>query len=210
MRAHFGLPSVSSEDHMGVSANAKAPISVQFEIPYFTVSGIQVRYLKVRLRTHAPQAQALAQGPAGRDWKRGRGRRHVLSLLSLPLWHGISPATLFVLPPPLSFRSLRRAAIRRCRGCATSRRTETTKSECHNRTEHTALCRLRPSHTRTQFALHRLCPTLPSRSRRLTFSASRPLISSPVPSPAPPIRLSHHPPPLFFAYISDVSTSSSS
>ena len=47
MRAHFGLPSVSSEDHMGVSANAKAPISVQFEIPYFTVSGIQVRYLKI-------------------------------------------------------------------------------------------------------------------------------------------------------------------
>jgi AP-1 complex subunit mu len=25
----------------------KPPISVQFEIPYFTVSGIQVRYLKV-------------------------------------------------------------------------------------------------------------------------------------------------------------------
>lgn len=47
MRAHFGLPSVSSEDYMGVSANAKAPISVQFEIPYFTVSGIQVRYLKI-------------------------------------------------------------------------------------------------------------------------------------------------------------------
>ena len=25
----------------------KAPISVRFEIPYFTVSGIQVRYLKI-------------------------------------------------------------------------------------------------------------------------------------------------------------------
>src|ERR1700722_18372567 len=47
MRAHFGLPSVSAEEHAGVSANAKAPIQVQFEIPYFTVSGIQVRYLKI-------------------------------------------------------------------------------------------------------------------------------------------------------------------
>jgi len=47
MRAHFGLPSVSSEEHLGQSANAKAPIQVQFEIPYFTVSGIQVRYLKI-------------------------------------------------------------------------------------------------------------------------------------------------------------------
>ena len=38
MRAHFGLPSVSSED-----AEERPPISVSFEIPYFTVSGIQVR-----------------------------------------------------------------------------------------------------------------------------------------------------------------------
>ncbi|XP_013404182.1 AP-1 complex subunit mu-1-like, partial [Lingula anatina] len=42
MRAHFGLPSVESEDSEG-----KPPISVKFEIPYFTVSGIQVRYLKI-------------------------------------------------------------------------------------------------------------------------------------------------------------------
>lgn len=43
MRAHFGLPSVGSEepDHW------RAPIEVKFEIPYFTVSGIQVRYLKI-------------------------------------------------------------------------------------------------------------------------------------------------------------------
>lgn len=69
MRAHFGLPSVSSEDHMGVSANAKAPISVQFEIPYFTVSGIQVRYLKVRLRTplHALHAHARMRMAAPTD-----------------------------------------------------------------------------------------------------------------------------------------------
>jgi len=43
MRAHFGLPSVEQDD----SDSWKAPISVKFEIPYFTVSGIQVRYLKI-------------------------------------------------------------------------------------------------------------------------------------------------------------------
>ena len=43
MRAHFGLPSVTGEENSA----AKAPISVKFEIPYFTVSGIQVRYLKI-------------------------------------------------------------------------------------------------------------------------------------------------------------------
>mmetsp|Transcript_14199 Transcript_14199/g.46354 ORF Transcript_14199/g.46354 Transcript_14199/m.46354 type:complete len:425 (+) Transcript_14199:142-1416(+) len=43
MRAHFGLPSVSSDD----PDHWKAPIQVNFEIPYFTISGIQVRYLKI-------------------------------------------------------------------------------------------------------------------------------------------------------------------
>jgi len=42
MRAHFGLPSISDEDPA-----SKPPINVKFEIPYFTVSGIQVRYLKI-------------------------------------------------------------------------------------------------------------------------------------------------------------------
>ena len=37
MRAHFGLPSVETEDQEG-----RPPISIKFEIPYFTVSGIQV------------------------------------------------------------------------------------------------------------------------------------------------------------------------
>lgn len=37
MRAHFGLPSVTSED-----AEGRPPIHVHFEIPYFTVSGVQV------------------------------------------------------------------------------------------------------------------------------------------------------------------------
>ena len=37
MRAHFGMPSVESDELEG-----KRPITVSFEIPYFTVSGIQV------------------------------------------------------------------------------------------------------------------------------------------------------------------------
>jgi len=44
MRAHFGLPSIKAS---GVTKKWKAPIKVAFEIPYFTVSGIQVRYLKI-------------------------------------------------------------------------------------------------------------------------------------------------------------------
>jgi len=52
MRAHFGLPSISAADvdpeGSKKGENAwKKPISVNFEIPYFTVSGIQVRYLKI-------------------------------------------------------------------------------------------------------------------------------------------------------------------
>ncbi|TRY66693.1 hypothetical protein DNTS_011623 [Danionella cerebrum] len=42
MRAHFGLPSIENEELDG-----KPPITVKFEIPYFTVSGIQVRYMKI-------------------------------------------------------------------------------------------------------------------------------------------------------------------
>ncbi|NXR40449.1 AP1M2 protein, partial [Zosterops hypoxanthus] len=37
LRAHFGLPSVEKEEEEG-----RPPIAVRFEIPYFTVSGIQV------------------------------------------------------------------------------------------------------------------------------------------------------------------------
>ena len=39
MRAHFGLPSVSNEE----DKKDKLPITVKFEIPYFTVSGIRAR-----------------------------------------------------------------------------------------------------------------------------------------------------------------------
>lgn len=43
MRAHFELPSVESEE-----LESKRPITVNFEIPYFTVSGIQVgRYIHI-------------------------------------------------------------------------------------------------------------------------------------------------------------------
>ncbi|KAG5602273.1 hypothetical protein H5410_033643 [Solanum commersonii] len=44
LRAEFRLPSVISED---TPPDRKASIHVKFEIPYFTVSGIQVRYLKI-------------------------------------------------------------------------------------------------------------------------------------------------------------------
>jgi len=52
MRAHFGLPSISASDvdksiNKKTDDSWKAPIAVKFEIPYFTVSGIQVRYLKI-------------------------------------------------------------------------------------------------------------------------------------------------------------------
>lgn len=46
MRAHFGLPSVMGDEAEANKWKKKA-IQVKFEIPYFTVSGIQVRYLKV-------------------------------------------------------------------------------------------------------------------------------------------------------------------
>jgi len=42
IKAHFGLPSVAGDLNEG-----KPPINVKFEIPYFTTSGIQVRYLKI-------------------------------------------------------------------------------------------------------------------------------------------------------------------
>lgn len=44
MKAQFGLPSITGDN---ANIPMKAPISVNFEIPYFTVSGIQVRYLKI-------------------------------------------------------------------------------------------------------------------------------------------------------------------
>ncbi|PVU92731.1 hypothetical protein BB561_003659 [Smittium simulii] len=42
LRAHFGFPSIRDD-----LPTKRLPISVKFDIPYFTTSGIQVRYLKI-------------------------------------------------------------------------------------------------------------------------------------------------------------------
>lgn len=62
MRAELGLPSVKGDEERGGGMmggfggsmggalggkTGKRPIGVKFEIPYFTTSGIQVRYLKI-------------------------------------------------------------------------------------------------------------------------------------------------------------------
>ena len=44
MRAQFGFPSIKDDARDNFK---KIPIQLKFEIPYFTVSGIQVRYLKI-------------------------------------------------------------------------------------------------------------------------------------------------------------------
>lgn len=59
MRAHFGLPSVEAEDKEG-----KPPISVKFEIPYFTTSGIQVHAARV---ARAPEQTWTGPGGPHRD-----------------------------------------------------------------------------------------------------------------------------------------------
>jgi AP-1 complex subunit mu len=46
MRAHFNLPSVEADNSEGAR-----PIFVRFEIPYFTVSGIQVRTHSIYVMT---------------------------------------------------------------------------------------------------------------------------------------------------------------
>ncbi|CAE8611106.1 unnamed protein product [Polarella glacialis] len=45
MTANFGLPSIGSGENQ--DGYMKKPMSVKFEIPYFTVSGVTVRYLKI-------------------------------------------------------------------------------------------------------------------------------------------------------------------
>ena len=44
-KASFKLPSVISSKRENFK---KQPIKINFEIPYFTVSGFQVRYLKIQ------------------------------------------------------------------------------------------------------------------------------------------------------------------
>jgi len=43
MRAHFGLPTISNDDN----PDKRPPIQVKFTVPYLTVSGLMVKYLKV-------------------------------------------------------------------------------------------------------------------------------------------------------------------
>lgn len=45
MNAHFGLSTITQPGENEIRHHP--PISVRFEVPYFTVSGIQVRYLKI-------------------------------------------------------------------------------------------------------------------------------------------------------------------
>lgn len=49
MKASIKLPTIKSEDRDNYK---RLPINVNFEIPYFTVSGIQVRYLKIMDKTN--------------------------------------------------------------------------------------------------------------------------------------------------------------
>jgi AP-1 complex subunit mu len=48
LRLQFLVPTVRSD---GSELHMKKPISVKFDIPSFTVSGIQVRYLKIQDKT---------------------------------------------------------------------------------------------------------------------------------------------------------------
>ena len=79
MRAHFGLPSVEAEDKEG-----KPPISVKFEIPYFTTSGIQV--CVTRAAGAPEQAWTGPVGPlrdqASVQVQRVKGDRHTCSQLA--------------------------------------------------------------------------------------------------------------------------------
>jgi AP-1 complex subunit mu len=50
MRCQLGLPTISS-DATNHYLQTKKPIKVEFELPYFTVSGLQVRYLKISERS---------------------------------------------------------------------------------------------------------------------------------------------------------------
>jgi hypothetical protein len=75
MRAELGLPSVRGDDEKGGGmmggfggsmggvggGKGKRPISVKFEIPYFTTSGIQVRYLKIIEPKVSPSSPSTAR-----------------------------------------------------------------------------------------------------------------------------------------------------
>jgi AP-1 complex subunit mu len=69
LRCKFGLPSVEAEEE---PAGRMPPIKIRFEIPYFSVSGIQVRWFKVVKRRPTPP-----RGARRARWRRRRrGRAH--------------------------------------------------------------------------------------------------------------------------------------
>jgi AP-1 complex subunit mu len=85
MRAELGLPSVKGDDEhgggmtggfggsmggIGGGGKTKRPINVKFEIPYFTTSGIQVRYLKI-IEPKVSLTFSVSFLPC--DWLRGTG-----------------------------------------------------------------------------------------------------------------------------------------
>lgn len=96
MRAHFGLPSVEKEEVEG-----RPPIGVKFEIPYFTVSGIQVSVVRRCLRS-------LASVGSPFPWLKSHlfpGLCHLVPpkppcVYSLTLCH-LFPSVLDCLPTPL-------------------------------------------------------------------------------------------------------------
>lgn len=85
MRAHFGLPSIDRE-----ATEGRPPITVKFEIPYFTVSGIQVRYLKIIEKSGyqaLPWVRYITQNGGTSSGERARCRR-MRVLLTLPRCRG--------------------------------------------------------------------------------------------------------------------------
>ncbi len=77
MRAHFGLPSVQAAD----DTEKKAPINIKYEIPYFTVSGIQVRYLKIVEKSGyqaLPWVRYITQN-GGKEKTLKKKRKHIAS-----------------------------------------------------------------------------------------------------------------------------------
>lgn len=103
MRAELGLPSVRGDDEkgggmmggfggsmggVGQGGKSKRPISVKFEIPYFTTSGIQVRYLKIiepKVRFHL----VLSTSSLGRTSGRTPTRTLSLSLVETSALSGV-------------------------------------------------------------------------------------------------------------------------
>jgi hypothetical protein len=69
LRAKFSLPSVASTDDQ---AAKKPPIQVKFEIPYFTVSGVQVSARSLLLFATTPHPVHAALGLAA-EWPIRRG-----------------------------------------------------------------------------------------------------------------------------------------